>query len=308
MSAPAGGAPTTGAPLAEVAEGARPDLSVVIPARDVASTLAEQLDALLAQSWSGRIEVVVVDNRSTDTTAELAHDYAERDRRVRVVEAFSHVGLCYARAVGVEAAAGDAIAICDGDDVVGSRWVTAMGEGLRSHPCVTGPLEVDRLNPAWLAASRGRPSRTECATWFGLFPLVSGGNLGLRREVWRRVGGFDEHFLGAEDAEFSLRLHLHGIPVHFDPEALVHYRYRDEPGALWRQGTTYGRGRPLVRRRVKAAALNPPPALAGWKSWAWLAVHAPDTVTRAGRARWVWVAGNRLGQLRGSVRARTLFV
>lgn len=280
----------------------------MIPARDVAATLPEQLDALLEQHWDGEWEVVVVDNRSTDGTAHIARDYASRCPRVRVVDATERDGLCYSRATGVEAARGDAVAICDGDDVVAPGWVAAMGDALRRHPVVTGPLEIDRLNPPWLAASRGRPSRTTGPTWYGRFPLVSGGNVGFRREVWRDVGGFDEHFLGAEDAEFSLRLSRRGIPVHFAPDALVHYRYRDSARILWRQGLQYGRGRPRVRRRMRELGLATPPALAGWRSWVWLVVHLPDLRRRAGRARWVWVAGNRVGHVVGSVQARTLFL
>lgn len=283
-------------------------LSVVIPARDVAATLPAQLEALLAQEWKEEWEIVVVDNLSTDGTADIVRKYSERDARLRVVDASARTGLCYARATGIHAARFDAIAICDGDDIVGPRWLRAMGEALHHDDVVTGPLEVDRLNPPWLAASRGRPSPTTCATWYGLFPVVSGGNLGLRREVWERVGGFDEHFLGAEDAEFSLRLHQHGIGVRFAPDALVHYRYRDSIRALWCQGTQYGLGRPLVRRRMRELGMHPPSPVAGWRSWVWLVLHLPDVRTTTGRARWAWVAGNRLGQLRGSVRARTLFI
>jgi glycosyltransferase involved in cell wall biosynthesis len=284
------------------------DLSVVIPARDVAATLPEQLDALLDQRWDGEWEVVVVDNRSADGTGDVARSYAHRCPRVRVVDAPGRDGLCYARAVGVEAATGSAVAICDGDDVVAPGWVAAMGEALRAHPVVTGALEIDRLNPPWLAASRGRPSRTTGPTWYGCFPLVSGGNVGFRREVWREVGGFDEHFLGAEDAEFSLRLQRHGIPVRFVPEAVVHYRYRASARVLWHQGLQYGRGRPLLRRRMRDLGLSVPPPFAGWRSWAWLVVHLPGVATGAGRARWLWVAGNRVGHVLGSVHARTLFL
>lgn len=284
------------------------ELSVVIPARDVAGTLAEQLDALLAQRFDGEWEIVVVDNRSTDGTGLLARGYADRCPRVRVVDAGERDGLCYSRAVGVDAARADAIAICDGDDVVAPGWVAAMADALRVHPVVTGALEIDRLNPPWLAASRGRPDRTRVGTWYGCFPLVSGGNVGFRREVWREVGGFDEHFLGAEDAEFSLRLFRRGIPVTFLPDALIHYRYRASARVLWRQGLVYGSGRPRVRRRMRDLGMRVPPPFTGWRSWTWLVVHLPDLTSAAGRARWVWVAGNRIGHVVGSVQTRTLFV
>src|SRR5664279_5718728 len=130
------------------------DLSVVIPAHNVADTLAEQLDALLAQQWDGEWEVVVVDNRSTDGTAALVAEYAARDPRIRMVTAPARAGRSYARDVGLASATADAIAFCDGDDIVGPRWVAAMGDGLREHRVVTGPLDSSRLNPDWLAESR----------------------------------------------------------------------------------------------------------------------------------------------------------
>ena len=284
------------------------ELSVVIPAHDVGTTLPAQLDALVAQRWSGTWEIVVVDNRSTDDTAAIAREYARTWKHLRIVDAPDRAGLCHARAIGVDAALGAAIAICDGDDIVADGWVQAMGDALRDHPVVTGPLEVDRLNPRWLAETRGRPSATAAATWFGLFPLVSGGNLGLRRSVWETVGGFDEAFLGAEDAEWSLRLAIAGIAVHFAPDALLHYRYRTEPDVLWRQGTRYGLNRPRLRRAVAAAGYTPPPWYAGRRSWAWLVVHLPGVRTPEGRARWSWVAGVRIGHLRGSLRDRTVFL
>jgi glycosyltransferase involved in cell wall biosynthesis len=284
------------------------DLTVVIPAHDVAATLPAQLDALASQAWSGAWEVVVVDNRSTDTTARVAREYAERSARVRVVDAPDRAGLCHARTVGVDAARGAAIAICDGDDIVAEGWVQAMGDALGEYDVVTGPLEVDRLNPRWLAETRGRPSPTEASTWFGCFPLVSGGNLGFRRAVWERVGGFDDAYLGAEDAEWSLRLAQAGIPVHFAPRAVLHYRYRAEADVLWRQGARYGLNRPRLRRRVAAAGFSPPPWFAGWRSWAWLMAHLPGILTPEGRARWSWVAGVRVGHLRGSLRDRTVFL
>jgi glycosyltransferase involved in cell wall biosynthesis len=284
------------------------DLSVVVPARDAAATLGEQLDALLAQEWDGDWEVVVVDNRSTDGTVALVEDYAARSRRVRLVHAPERDGPSYARNVGFEAAAAERIAACDADDVVAPGWVRAMGEALRAHDCVTGPLEVDRLNPAWLATTRGRPSPTEGPTWFGVFPIVAAGNLGIRRAVWRDAGRFDESFAAEEDHEFALRLRIRGVPIHFAPDALVHYRYRGSVRALWHQGTQYGASRPRMWRLVRRAGLQPPPRFAGWRSWAWLVAHLPDLRTATGRAAWVWVAGNRLGQLVGCVRARTVFL
>ena len=74
-------------------------------------------------------------------------------------------------------------------------------------------MDVDTLNPEWLAATRGRFPPHGPRIFLGLFPIAPGGNVGMRKDAWRRVGGYDEAFSGPEDADFSLRLWLAGIDV-----------------------------------------------------------------------------------------------
>jgi hypothetical protein len=95
--------------------------------------------------------------------------------------------------------------------------------------------------------------------------------------------------------------------VHFEPDALVHYRYRTGARALFRQGFTYGTFRPLVAKRARAEGLAVP-RVAGWKSWLTLVRWLVRLRSPEGRASWMWVAGVRLGLLRGCVRYRTLYL
>ena len=287
---------------------AHPSLSVIVPARNVAATLRVQLDALAAQEWDQPWEVVVVDNRSTDATPEIVREYAARDERFRLVEAHDGSGVSFVRNRGIESARAPAIAICDGDDIVGPRWIAAMGDGLARDEVVTGPMDVDALNPPWLAATRGRFPADGPRIYQGLFPLAPGGNVGMRVATWERVGRYDEAFSGPEDMDFSLRLWLHDIPVGFAPDAVLQYRYREEAGALFRQGRFYGRGRPLVNKRIRATNRAKPHRFAGWKSWLALLLWLPRCRTHEGRVTWCWIAGNRLGDLEGSFIHRTLYL
>lgn len=285
------------------------ELSVVIPARNEERTLPAQLEALLAQDWSGTWEVVVADNGSTDGTAAVVRRYAGADSRVRLFDAHEREGVNYCRNVGVLAGRGRSLAFCDADDIVGPGWVAAMGEALRRYEFVTGPLELDQLNPSWLAATRGRGDERGVATFYDVFPYPHGNNFGLQRRAWEKLGRFDEHFpSAAEDAEFGLRAWQAGIPLHFVEAAVVHYRYRGKPRELWQQGTAYGRSRPLVRRRLKELGLPAPSPVAGWRSWLWLTRHVTSLRTVEGRAAWVWVAANRLGHVQGSLRHRCLLL
>lgn len=284
------------------------DLSIIIPAHNEAGTISEQLDALAAQEWNGSWDVIVVDNQSTDATRSIVESYSQ-SVDVRVVTAPKQLGINYARNVGVASTTATAMAFCDADDVVATGWVAQMGSALLRHELVTGALELDRLNPAWLADSRGRGDEHRCPTFYGIFPTAHGNNLGIRREAFSRIGGFDEEVLfGADDVELSLRAWLDGIELVYLADAVVHYRYRSSAAQLWRQGRKYGRGRPFIRQRLGSLGLPTPSPIAGWRSWAWLFRHMTDVHTPEGRAVWTWVAGNRWGQIEGSIKYRSLLI
>lgn len=283
-------------------------LSVVIPARNEERLLGEQLEALLTQDWDGAWELIVVDNGSTDRTAQVVADFMARSPRVRYVEAADRGDQSYAANTGVVASQAPAVAFCDADDVVADGWLAAMADGLGRHQVVTGPNLLDRLNPPWLAGSRGRSAEDAVGSFHGIFPLVRGNNYGVRREVWDIVGPLAEEHFPVADQEFSLRCWLAGIDVVGLPGAAVHYRYRQDTRSLWRQGWAYGTHRPLIGRLLRESGRGRPPRFAGWRSWVLLVARLPSIRTRQGRALWVWLAANRFGQLVGSLRHRTLMV
>ena len=109
--------------LRRLAKRASPDdgassalLSVVVPAYQVEEYLAESLESILTQSHTA-LEVIVVDDGSTDRTGEIADRFAARDPRVRVVHQ-ANVGLGAARNAGTSLSSGDYLAFADSDDLV----------------------------------------------------------------------------------------------------------------------------------------------------------------------------------------------
>jgi glycosyltransferase involved in cell wall biosynthesis len=284
------------------------DLCVVIPARNEEVRLGGQLEALLAQEWEGDWEIIVADNGSSDGTAAVVERFAQRSSRLRLVEAPERADQSHAANAGVAATDAAAVAFCDADDIVADGWVAAMAEGLAEHDVVTGPNDLDRLNPPWLAGSRGRSIEAPVGSFAGVFPVVRGNNYGVRSEVWKKVGPLNEGYFPVADVEFSFRCWVHGIEIVGLPEAVVHYRYRSSAKDLWRQGWSYGSSRPRIARLLRDAGRRRPPRFAGWKSWAMLVATLPGVVSRRGRARWLWIAGNRFGQVAGSIRHRTLML
>ena len=276
------------------------ELSVIIPCKNEGATLADQLDSLARQDWDGAWEVIVVDNGSTDDSAAVAFNHAGLRNRIRVVHAEHAKCVAAVRRCGVEASAARSVVFCDGDDIVGVEWVRSFGIALREHECVTGQTEVDRLNEPGLAASRGR-KQLGVAPRFGPHTILSGCTGGMTRAAWNRFDGFDESFEGLEDIELSLRIAAAGERVEFVPAAVVHYRYRSEARALWKQGRFYGASQVALSRRCRALGVQPPRSHA-WKSWLRLFVLAPMAWHPSRRLAWLWLLACRLGALRAAAK------
>jgi hypothetical protein len=227
-------------------------LSVVIAAHQAEATLGEQLDALAAQQVPFRWEVVVADNGSTDGTAALARSYADR-LPVRVVDASARRGAGAARNVGVTAARAPLVAFCDADDVVAEGWLAAMHDALREHAFVAGAFEGRRLNDEATLRSRVLPQQDglqESAHLPGL-RHAGAGNMGLRTDVFRSVGGFDPGALYLEDTDLCWRVQLAGVPLVHLPGAVVHVRLRGGLLSSARQGYDYGTGERWLALRYR---------------------------------------------------------
>jgi GT2 family glycosyltransferase len=282
-------------------------LSVVIPTFNRADQLAEQLEALVEQGYPHWWEVVVVDNRCTDHTAEVLRRFTTR-LPLRVVSAAARTGRPYAVNAGVSASQGEAVVLLDNDDVVDPGYLRAMGSALARHPFVGARLDSARLNPPWVRERRAPMQEHALPTLLRHRPFVIGAAFGVRRDAFDAVGGCDEDLHCLEDLDLSWRLQYAGYLPTFVPDAVLNYRYRQDLIGLWRQERSYGRweaalyakhrplGVPKRRRRT---------VLAGWA----LIVRALPAVRRpAGRARLVTVLGAAVGRIEGSFRARVMFL
>jgi glycosyltransferase involved in cell wall biosynthesis len=290
-------------------EAGDPEVSVVIPVRNGGAELDEQLAALADQTCAVAWEVVVADNGSTDGTVVAAEAWANR-LPVRVVDASDVRGVGHARNIGVRAALGRFIAICDADDVVDPRWLEELVAVGRSYDLVAGTLEFDRLNPRPETGTTQAPL-VDFPLW-GMLPFAIGANMGFRREVFDALGGWDETFIGGgDDIEFSWRAQLAGFQLGFAPDAVVHYRFRSSLRALARQNYARSKTDPQVYGRFRVHGMPRSPVAAALKAWLWVLVVAPRALVGRRddvRSRWVLVASKRAGRLVGSVHYRVLYL
>ena len=191
--------------------------------------------------YDGSWEVVVVDNASTDDTAAIARSWQRPSSGHTGGGCSRATSIPYARNIGVRAAHGSRIVMCDADDVVAPGWLAALARALETSPrsagCWSGHSSFRRTSmpgrstiPRRVAESYRRRVLT--------------GNLGFRREVFDRLGGFDERLPRGEDLDFGWRAIDAGYEPRSVSDAVVHYR------SQWRTRAVHP---PWLRRRAGGA-------------------------------------------------------
>jgi CDP-glycerol glycerophosphotransferase len=214
-------------------------VSAVVPAYDVAGYLEECLAGVLAQDHP-RLEVVVVDDGSTDGTGPLADRVAAADDRVRVVHTPNR-GLGAARNEGVRHATGDLLVFADSDDVVPPGAYAAMVRRLADTGAdlVTGnvaKLEDGVVSPLpWV--TRLHPS--ERSVVIGDVPDLLGDvfawNKMFRRSFWDRAALSWPEGVRYEDQPTSTLAFLRAARIALTPEVVYHWRIRSDGSSITQQ-------------------------------------------------------------------------
>lgn len=198
-------------------------ISVVIPALNEEKYIGRCLSSLRAQNYPGELyEIIVVDNASTDRTAEIAGESG-----VRVVyEAERGVGR--ARHRGAEEARGEIIAGTDADTIAPRTWLEEIARAFHSDEtlgAVTGPVllhdgnRFERWGVRHLSNGATRLSHT---LGRGIFV---GSNFAVRARDYWRVGGFNISLLSAEDIDLGVRLSA-VTGTMFDPNLIMYVSAR----------------------------------------------------------------------------------
>ena len=94
-----------------------PKVSVIIPAYNVAPYLPRCLDSLLNQTLHD-IEIICIDDKSTDNSLEVLREYEQKDKRIKVISLKKNSGAPTARNAGIDAAPGEFMGFVDADDYV----------------------------------------------------------------------------------------------------------------------------------------------------------------------------------------------
>ena len=222
-------------------------ISVIIPAYNAGDTLGGCLAALEAQSLTrNQYEIIVVDDGSTDRTAEIARRYD-----VRLVRQ-PNAGPAAARNRGAQAARGEILLFTDADCEPAPDWIERMLAPFRD-PEVAGAKGVYRTRQRKPVArfvqleyedKYARMSHQERIDFVDTYSAA------YRRDVFLANGGFDPLFPTAsvEDQEFSFRLARKGYRLAFVPQAVVYHRHDTTLGEYWRRKFGIGYWKALLLR------------------------------------------------------------
>jgi len=298
-----------------------PRVSVFMPVYNGEPFLRQAIASVLGQTLDD-LELVIVENGSSDGSRETARAAALGDRRVRVLEHPRPLGIVGAGNAGVRATRAALVARQDQDDVSHPRRLERQVAALERAPAAVavGTLCVG-------VDATGRPVRPR-DRWRLVgrraLPPFPHGSTCMRRAAFERVGGYREGTYRWEDIDLFLRLEREG-PVLVLPEALYRYRYhagsltasaddeRDDGGALmWRCIEAHRRGddwsdllreTPAGQAETTAVAARVSRHRDGMKLWTGEALRdAAPAPTRVLRIRRAWQRTSP-GTLRAALRA-----
>ncbi len=236
-------------------------ISVAIPARNAESTLPLCLEALARQTVpSERLEVIVVDDASTDGTARVAEGAAG----VRVFRQLQNRGPAAARNRGVREARGEVLVFTDADCAPLPDFVERLTAPLLADPAIAGAKGTYVSEQRELVARfvqleyedrYRRTARVQAAR--GRIDFVDTYAAAFRRDDFLAVGGFDESLRVNEDNDLSYRLAEKGKRIVFVPEARVrHFGHARSLAAYARKKYTIGWYKAPVLRRHPSKAVS----------------------------------------------------
>ena len=251
-NAPSGTAASVGARV--------PFVSVLVPCRNEERYIGGCLASIVGGAYpADRLEILVIDGESDDRTRVVVSEFASRDPRLRLLRNPGRTAPA-ALNVGLAEARGDVIVRMDAHNAYPAHYIPRLVEWLERSGAdnVGGTWETrpasNRPVAKAIAAALAHPFGvgnahfrigTSHPRWVDTVPFGC-----YRREVFDRIGGFDEDLVRNQDDEFNLRLRRRGGRILLVPDVVSVYYARDSISKLARMYYQYGYFKPLATRKV----------------------------------------------------------
>jgi len=233
-----------------------PLISIIIPCRNEEKYIKKNIDSILAQSYKGEIEVLVVDGMSTDNTRKVVKSF--NNTRVKLIDN-PHQFTPHAMNIGVDNADGEFFVILGGHSYLDKEFISRNVKVLLSDEtigCSGGQIKNIYENEEGEIISKAMASK------FGVGNATFrvGGKAGFvdtvafgmyRKQVHYEIGKFDETLVRNQDDDYNFKLTKAGFKVFFDPEIISHYYVRGSYSKLYKQYYQYGYWKVFVNKKHK---------------------------------------------------------
>ncbi|WP_149956583.1 glycosyltransferase [Zafaria cholistanensis] len=247
----------------------QPSVSLVIPAYNEEAVIGQCVAAALRQSVPAR-EIIVVDNRSTDRTAEIVRRLQREHPQapLRLARQDAEQGLVPTRNAGLGLATGDVLGRIDADSVLEPDWVEQVAGAFLDPEVMgaTGPVHYyDMPLRRWGLKADDRLRQLVLNLACRQHQFLFGSNMALRRTAWEAISGEvcrDEADQMHEDIDISLHLAEHHLKIRYVPTMVAGMsarRLEDSPGDYRRYVARFGRT--YRAHRIERKALRIPELL-----------------------------------------------
>lgn len=245
-----------------------PPVSILIPAHNEEIVMARTLEAMCGLDYpEGRLEIIVINDGSSDRTGEIVREFAARDTRVvcyDVPKGQGGKGKSRALNLGLRQARHPFIAVYDADNTPSPDALKYLAIQLIEHPELGAVLGKFRtVNKTRTLLTRfinietlSFQSILQAGRWKLMrVATLPGTNFIIRREVLDATGGWDEEAI-TEDSELSIRMYMQGWKIKFIPYSVT-FEQEPESWPVWlKQRTRWVRGNNYVSRKFLAERKN----------------------------------------------------
>ena len=225
-----------------------PLVSIIVPCHNEEQVVAETIQSLVEQRYPS-LEIIAVDDGSTDGTAAILAELAGRHDRLRVIALEQNQGKAVALKMGALAARSEYLVCIDGDAILDENATTWLVSHLMSGPrvgAVTGNPRIrnratllGKLQVGEFSSIIGMIKRAQ-RTYGRLF-TVSGVVVAFRRTALHRIGYWSDTIV-TEDIDISWRLQMDHWDVRYEPRALCSILMPETLSGLWRQRLRWAQG------------------------------------------------------------------
>lgn len=212
-------------------------ISIIVCTYNGEKTLLGCLDSLESLDYpKNKLEILIVDNSSTDSTKEIAREFIKKLRFKSRYFFESSLGLSSARNKGVKEARGDIIAFIDDDAVANENWLKEMIENFEDAEvwAVGGRVipKYEIIPPNWLPENQYLFPLTICDLGEDTkeVPHLVGTNMAFRKKVFEKIGYFrtdlgrkGENLLSGEEIDFCERLAKTGKKIIYNPLSIIEH-------------------------------------------------------------------------------------